>query len=91
MKERRLRDGKTVLFDYRDLIGDGRKFKGKTLIKMKKGPKTYTTELGSRFFADHPFKWVENEEAQHLLGFKEGNFVYFIEASVEDVEDHYAD
>jgi hypothetical protein len=90
MRERRLRDRGKIVFDYRDLI-DGRKQEGKTLIKMKKGPITYTSTAGTKFFRDHPYSWVPTEEAQHLLGFKEENFVYFVPATIEEVEDYYAD
>jgi hypothetical protein len=88
--ERRKRENHRVLFDYRDLIGPPTKFAGKKLIKMKKGPLTYTTELGTCFFKDHPFKWVDREEADFLLGLPEEGYVFFMKASKEEVEDYYA-
>ena len=90
MRERRLKINGSVVFDYRDLL-DGRKRKGKVILKMKKGPMTYESEQGTRFFKDHPFQLVDETEAEHLLAFKDTNFVYFVVASVEDVEDYYAD
>jgi len=90
MRERRLKVAGTVVFDYRDLL-DGRKRKGKVLLKMKKGPASYTSEKGTRFWKAHPFQLVDEEEAQHLLSFGEDNYVYFVVATPEDVEDYYAD
>jgi hypothetical protein len=90
MRERRKKINGTVVFDYKDLL-DRRKHKGKIILKMKKGPMTYTSTEGTRFFKDHPFQLVDETEAQHLLSFKEDNFVYFVNASVEDVEDYYSD
>lgn len=90
MRERRVKIAGNVVFDYRDLL-DGRKRKGKKLLKMKKGPATYTSDKGTRFWKDHPFQLVEEEEASHLLSFKEDHYVYFVEATIEDVEDYYAD
>ena len=89
MRAKRLREGRRVLFDYRDLV-DKRKHKGEVLLRMKKGPISYNT--GSiRFFSEHPFQWVPKEEAERLLGFDENNFVHFVEATIEQVEDHYVD
>ncbi len=89
MKERRLRDGNRILFDYRDLL---QKHKGQVLLKMKKGPITFTTDTGTRFFKEHPFQWVKTDETQHLLAtFGEDSYVYFIPATIEDVEDFYSD
>lgn len=87
--ERRLRENNRVLFDYKDLL-DKRKNKGKVLIKMKKGPITYTTTENTRFFKQHPFQWVSEGEAQHLLSLPESGYIYFIKATIEDVEDYYA-
>jgi hypothetical protein len=87
--ERRKYEGNKLVFDYRDLVGSPQKFKGKKLIKMKHGPITYTSPNGARFFRDHPFQWVEAEEADHLLSLPEGGYVYFVKASKEDVEDYY--
>lgn len=88
--ERRKREGNRILFDYRDLVGPPSKFKGKKLIQMKKGPLSYTTEKGTRFYRDHPFKWVDAEEADYLLSLPEEGFVYFTKATREQVEDYYA-
>lgn len=90
MRERRKRIAGQVVFDYKDII-DKRRHRGKVLIKMKKGPMTYTSDNGTRFFKDHPFQLVDETEAEHLLGFKESHYVYFVPATVEDVEDYYAD
>lgn len=90
MKERRLRDGKNILFDYRDLL-DKKQHKGQVLLKMKKGPITFATDNGTRFFRDHPFQWVAADEAEHLLNtFGEDTYVFFVPATIQDVEDLYA-
>lgn len=86
--ERRLKENNKVLFDWKDLL-DKRKSKGKTLIKMKKGPITYTTNEGTRFFKQHPFQWVSKEESDHLLSLPEEGYVFFVPATIEDVEDYY--
>lgn len=70
---------------------DKKKRVGKVLLRMKKGPRTYTTEKGTRFFSEHPFQWVEGDEAGHLLSLPETGFVHFVRAKIEDVEDYYAD
>lgn len=98
MRERRKREAGHIVFDYRALVtalrekeADGRKHPNKELIKMKKGPITYTSDNGTRYFKEHPFAFVDKDEANHLLGFKEDNFVYFIPATLDDVEDYYQD
>ena len=90
MRERRRKEAGTVVFDYRDLV-DKRKNTGKTLILMKKGPITYTSDEGTRFFKDHPFQWVKKDEAGFLLSLPEEGNVYFVNSTIEDVEDYYAD
>lgn len=86
MRARRLYDGKTLKFDYKDLI-DGRKQKNKTLLKMKRGPISFETSEGTKFWKDHPFQWVSNAEADELKG---RTFPEFVVATVEQVEDYYA-
>jgi hypothetical protein len=86
--ERRYRENNRVLFDYKDLF-DKRKSRGKVLLKMKKGPLTYTTTSGTRFFKQHPFQWVGEDESVHLLSLPEDGYVFFVRASVEDAEDYY--
>lgn len=86
--QRRVREGNNIIFDYRDLINKS-KNRGKILIRMKRGPLTYTTEAGIRFFRDHPFQWVEKDEAEFLLSIPETMFVHFVPATIEDVEDYY--
>lgn len=90
MRERRLKEGNRVLFDYRDLVEKKNRGKQK-LLKMKKGPVSYLTEKGIRFFSSHPFQWVSEGHANHLLSFSEDNYVHFVEATIADVEDYYAD
>lgn len=91
MKERRKRDGQNnVVFDYRNLV-DKTQHKGEKLLKMKKGPISYVTDGNVRFYTDHPFQWVSADEADNLLGFPEEGYVYFVNATIADVEDEYAD
>lgn len=91
MRERRKKEGNRVLFDYRDLLNK-KKNSNKTLLKMKKGPVSYQTEKGVRFFSDHPFQWVAKGHANHLLAtFTEDKHIHFVEATIEEVEDYYCD
>ena len=87
-RPRRLKNGNAVVFDYKTLL-DGRGKKGKVLLKMVKGPVSYETQEGVKFWSDHPFQWVSEDESVILKGIKSG-FVDFRDATTEDVEDYYA-
>jgi hypothetical protein len=90
MRERRVRNGGHVVFDYRDLL-DKRTHKGKALLRMKRGPITYTTWAGVKFYKDHPYQLVTEDEAQLLLALPESGHVEFQRATVDQVEDYYVD
>jgi regulation of enolase protein 1 (concanavalin A-like superfamily) len=86
MRERRLYDGRQLLFDARDIL-DARKHKGKVVVKMKNGPVSYTTDKGTKFWNKHPYQWVSEEERDFLLSLTQPEFVL---SSKEDIEDYYA-
>jgi hypothetical protein len=90
MRERRIKSGGRVVFDYKQLL-DKRSHRGKKLIRMKRGPITYTTAIGTRFWKDHPFQLVKEDEAEFLLALPESHYAEFVEATIEQVEDYYAD
>lgn len=87
MKQRRLKNGSKVLFDYRQLMivkPDGVK-----LVEMRRGPMSYETKSGVTFYKDHPYQWVPEEEADYLISFRNRN-LEFGPATMDDVEDYYA-
>lgn len=86
MRERRVFDGKTKIFDAVDVL-DGRKHKNQVLLKMKNGPISYTTTEGVRFWNKHPFQWVEEGESVQLLQLTQPEFYI---ATKEQVEDYYS-
>lgn len=87
-RPRRLRDGRAVVFDYKTLL-DKKGKRDKVLLRMVKGPVSYETPEGVKYWSEHPFQWVSEEEAAILKGIKTG-FVDFRDATLEDVEDYYA-
>ena len=86
MRERRVKNGNTVVFDARDVL-DGRGKKDKVLLEMRNGPISYTTEEGVKFWRKHPFQWVSEGEAELL---KHSKNPEFREVDRADVEDYYA-
>lgn len=86
MRERRVKQGQTVLFDCKEVLKGGGK--GFRLLLMKNGPLSYTTEEGVKFWQKHPYQWVTKAESELLL--KSTN-PEFRPAEIEDVEDYYAD
>lgn len=89
MRSRRQKSGGKVVFDYRSLL-DKRRWKGKKAIRMKSGPISYVTEEGVKFFRDHPFQLVKEDEANRLLSLPASSRVEFVEAQIEDIEDYYS-
>lgn len=87
-RERRKRNGNNVIFDYRTLIDQEGK-EDKILIQMVKGPQSYLSANGTKFWAEHPFQWVDEDEAEVLVGLK-SQYLNFAEAELTDVEDYYA-
>lgn len=88
MRERRIKEGNTVVFDAAKDVLDSRGKKDKVLLEMRFGPISYTTEEGVKFWSKHPFQWVTKEEAEFL---KTLSTPEFREVSKEDAEDYYAD
>ena len=87
-RERRLKSGNKVIFDYKELL-DKKGKSNKTLLKMEKGPQSYTSAKGTQFWSEHPYQWVAKSEAEFLTGLKVRH-LNFREATIEDVEDYYA-
>lgn len=90
MRERRVKNGREVLFDYKELFLSKTKQKGLKLVEMRRGPMSYETSTGTKFWKDHPFQWIPEDEADFLLSIK-SPVVEFSAATIEDVEDYYAD
>lgn len=90
MRERRLRHGSKVIFDYKELFISKAKQKGMKLVVMRRGPISWQNAEGLTFWSAHPYKWVTEEEAEELLKINKPN-LEFREATIEDVEDYYAD
>lgn len=86
MRQRRVKDGNTIVFDARDVL-DGRGKKDRVLLEMRNGPISYTTEEGVKFWRKHPFQWVSKDEAELLKNNKNPEFR---EVDKADVEDYYA-
>jgi hypothetical protein len=82
----RLYDGKTLLFDARDVLVKPQAMKGFRLVKMEKGPLSYRTSGGTKFYRDHPFQYVPVEEVDWVLSLTQPVFRL---AKLEEVEDYY--
>lgn len=85
MREKRVRDGQRILFDADELL-DGRRGKGKVMVKMNNGPMSYTTEEGVKFWNKHPYQWVSPDEAEILRKSKSPEFSI---VDKKDAEDFY--
>ena len=85
-----MKDKGRVVFDYRTLL-DKRTHKGKVLLRMKRGPLTYESWEGVKFYKDHPYQLVSTGEADRLLALPESGYVEFVVATVAQVEDYYVD
>jgi hypothetical protein len=86
-RERRKHNGKNVIFDYRTLINEEGK-EDKVLVYMAKGPQSYLSAQGTKFWSEHPFQWVDEDEAKFLVGLK-SQYLNFREATLAEVEDYY--
>lgn len=86
MRNRRIRQGNTILFDAKDVLVDRSK-EGLVLLEMRRGPLSYTTEEGVRFWQHHPYQWVSGDEAKIL---KQHLSPEFREVDLSDVEDYYS-
>lgn len=84
MRSRRIKDGQTIVFDAKELFGP---HKGQVLLEMRRGPMSFTTEEGVRFWSKHPYQWVSKTEAEVLLKSRSPEFK---QASVDDLEDYYS-
>jgi tRNA nucleotidyltransferase (CCA-adding enzyme) len=84
MRSRRIKEGQTIVFDAKELFEP---HKGMVLLEMRRGPMSYTTEEGVRFWKKHPYQWVSKEESNMLLKSKSPEFV---KATRDDLEDYYS-
>lgn len=84
MRSRRIKNGTTIIFDAKELFEP---HKGQVLLEMRRGPMSFTTEEGVRFWSKHPFQWVSREEAEILL---KSNAPEFRKATTDDLEDYYS-
>lgn len=83
MREMRVKDGNTIVFDARDVLNSKGK-KDMVLLEMRRGPISYTTDGGVKFWKRHPFQWVSQEEAEFLLNNTNPEFRKVDKAAVED-------
>lgn len=84
MRSRRVMSGNTVVFDAKNL------FEPRTdevLLEMRRGPLSYTTDEGVKFWSKHPYQWVSVEEAELLLKSTSPEFKI---ATIDDLEDYYS-
>lgn len=62
--------------------------KGKVIVEFDpNGPMSYTTSWGQRFWKEHPYQIVSEENANQLTSLKAPSFRV---ATIEDVEDWYS-
>jgi hypothetical protein len=87
MRPKRVYDGQDIIFDAKWLF-DKRRQKDKVLLKMDANLRSFETPSGARFWGQHPYQWVSREDADYCLSLSHPKFVH---ATIEEVEDYYAD
>jgi hypothetical protein len=73
-----------MVFDAKELF---KPHKGMVLLEMRRGPISFTSDEGVRFWKKHPFQWVSKGEAELLL---KSVAPEFRRATIDDLEDYYS-
>lgn len=88
MRELRLKEGNTVVFDAMKDLLKHTPTSSEVLVKMESHSGTYLSPHGKKFWGKHPYQWVNKKEATYLLGIR--GIPSFSAATIEDAEDFYA-